>query len=88
MILQQREPSSSLATGGLTASVDLDISSDKRSDQSWPDRSLMVGAIAFVRAAPVSAAILGIAGCKATQTIRREEVFLNPLHHSPCAFGR
>src|SRR3974390_993091 len=88
MILRGREQSRSLATRRLTAPVDLNVSGDELSHQPWPDRSLMISTIAFERTARVSAPILRISWRKATQTVRREQVFLDLRYYSLCAFRR
>src|SRR5207302_1150313 len=49
----------------------------ERTDQPWPDRALMIGAVAVVRIAFVSPAILWIGGREAAQSVRRQQMLLD-----------
>ena len=60
MILQRGEPFACLMACWFAAAIDLHISGDKRSQQPWPDRALVIGAVAAGGIASVASAILWI----------------------------
>src|SRR5439155_16582321 len=72
----------------VAAAVDLHVRRDEWSQQPRPYGPLVVRAVALGRTAGVASTVLRITRREATQSIRREQVFLQLPHHAPGPFRR
>src|SRR5204862_2465828 len=66
-----------------SASADADPRVDERAEQPWPDRALMVGAVALARTALVVADVGGIAGLERAEADRRLQARLDRIDDAP-----
>ena len=70
--------------GGLPVAVDPQVGEGKRAEEPAPGRTLVVGAVALGRSAPVARRVAGIAGCEAAQAERGQELARAGVD-DPCA---
>src|SRR6185369_18076726 len=69
MLLQRLKPFCGLFTSTITITVRFNIGGDEWPYEPWPDRALMIGAVACRWTAGVTAAVIWIAGRKTAKSI-------------------